>query len=94
MMSQRLELIINQAIKKANQLRHEYLTLEDMLFAMLDDEQVQEVIRQLGSEPESIRVDLEDFLKDEQNFSVLSDSEIEELSQKWVQNSLQRFRKF
>jgi len=82
MMSQRLELIINQAIKKANQLRHEYLTLEDMLFAMLDDEQVQEVIRQLGSEPEAIRVDLEEFLKDEQNFSVLSDGEIEELSQK------------
>ncbi|GAB4011132.1 MAG: ATP-dependent Clp protease ATP-binding subunit ClpA [Bdellovibrio sp.] len=82
MMSQRLEYIINQAIKKANELKHEYLTLEDMLFAMLDDEQVKEVLVQLGVNTEELRVELESFMKNHENFSVLTDEEIEELSKK------------
>lgn len=81
-MSQRLEFIINQAIKKANELKHEYLTLEDMLFAMLDDEQVKEVLKQLGVNTEELRVELEEFMKNKENFSILSDNEIEELSKK------------
>ena len=40
MMSKKLETIINNAIKTANTLRHEYLSLETVLLSMLDDEQV------------------------------------------------------
>ncbi len=82
MISRRLEVIINQAIKKANELCHEYLTLEGVLLAILDDEQVSEVIKKCGSSPQNIRKDLEDFLSQEENFSVLSRQEIEELSKK------------
>ncbi|TNF02663.1 MAG: ATP-dependent Clp protease ATP-binding subunit ClpA, partial [Deltaproteobacteria bacterium] len=81
MMSQKLEIIINQAIKKANELHHEYLTLENILWAMLDDEQVRVVLESQGIVPDEVKKDLEEFFKDEGNFSVLSNDQIEMLSQ-------------
>jgi ATP-dependent Clp protease ATP-binding subunit ClpA len=81
MMSQKLEIIINQAIKKANELHHEYLTLENILWAMLDDEQVRDVLESQGIVPDEVKKDLEEFFKDEGNFSVLSNDQIEMLSQ-------------
>ncbi len=82
MMSKKLEVIINGAIRRANALRHEYLTLEAMLLSMLDDEQVLEVIKGCDVNPEDIRKDLEDFLDDKENFSILTEGEVEELSKK------------
>ncbi len=81
MMSQKLEIIINQAIKKANELHHEYLTLENILWAMLDDEQVRDVLESQGIDATEVKTDLEDFFKDEGNFSVLTNEQIEMLSQ-------------
>ena len=81
MMSQKLEIIINQAINKANELHHEYLTLENILWAMLDDEQVRDVLESQGIVPDEVKKDLEEFFKDEGNFSVLSNDQIEMLSQ-------------
>lgn len=94
MMSKKLEIIINSAIKKANELKHEYLTLEAMLLSMLDDEQVVEVIRSCDAEPEDIRKDLEEFLLASENFSILSEDEVEELSQKqFVDEDLRKLAK-
>ena len=81
MMSQKLEIIINQAIKKANELNHEYLTLENILWAMLDDEQVRDILKNQGIEPDEVKGDLEEFFKDEGNFSVLTQEQIDMLSQ-------------
>jgi len=81
MMSQKLEIIINQAIKKANELNHEYLTLENILWAMLDDEQVRDILESQGIIPGEVKTDLEEFFKDEGNFSVLTQEQIDMLSQ-------------
>ena len=78
-MSQKLEILINAAIKKANVLGHEYLTLEGMLWAMMDDLQVQDVIKDCGGSPDKLKTDLENFLKEEENFSILDKDQIEEL---------------
>ena len=83
MMSKKLEIIINLAIRKANKLRHEYLTLENVFYAMLrQDDQVKEALSGCGAHLEVMKVDLETFFKEEKNFSILSDAQIKELSKK------------
>jgi len=94
MMSKKLEVIINTAIKKANQLKHEYLTLEAMLLAMMEDSQVQEVIKACDADPVQIEDELRDFLSQEENFSILSQEEVEELSRKqFVDEDLRKMAK-
>jgi len=86
MMSKKLEVIINDAIRRANGLKHEYLTLESVLLAMLGDEQVVEVLEMCGAEIGLIRDDLEGFIDDATNFSILTDEQIKELSKKQFVN--------
>jgi hypothetical protein len=37
MLSQKLEMIFNKAVRKANERKHEFLTLENILLALLED---------------------------------------------------------
>ncbi len=91
MMSQKLEMIINSAIKKANELKHEYLTLEGVFYAMLEDAQVREILQESGADVEEIREELDQFINDEENFSILTQDRIEELSKKqFVDEDLRR----
>lgn len=82
MMSKKLELIINSAIKLANERRHEYLTLESILYAMMEDEQVLEIITGCGADPQVIKEELEDFLDNTNNFSILTPEQVQDLSEK------------
>ena len=94
MMSKKLEVIINTAIRKANELKHEYLTLEAMLLAMLEDEQVLEVITNCDADPKEVRAELEEFLNNPDNFSILSEQEVEELSKRqFVDDDLRQLAK-
>ncbi|RLA61133.1 MAG: ATP-dependent Clp protease ATP-binding subunit ClpA [Epsilonproteobacteria bacterium] len=81
MISQRLNIIFNNAIKKANELQHEFLTLEGILWALLEDEQVVNVMNECGGDIEGIKKELNDFLLNKNNFSVISSEDIENLSQ-------------
>lgn len=81
-MSKKLETIINTAIRKANRLKHEYLTLENVLLAMLEDGQVRDVLSHCGANLEEVKKELSDFVEDDSNFSILSQDEIEELSKR------------
>ncbi len=81
-MSQKLEIVINAAVKKANILRHEYLTLEGLLYVLLDDDVVNDVLIECGADVHGMKDELEIFLADESNFSILTDEDIEELSEK------------
>lgn len=91
MMSQKLEILINNAIKKANDLSHEYLTLEGMLWAMMEDEQVCDVLKECGGDPKQIRQDLENFFKEEENFSILNEDQIETLGKsQFIDEDLRR----
>ena len=82
MMSQKLEEIFNRAIKKANDLKHEYLNLEMLLLSLLDDTYVRETIENCGGKVEVIKKDLEEFLSNNENFSILTDPQIRDLFEK------------
>ncbi len=82
MIGQKLEILINNAIKRANSLSHEYLTVEGMLLAMMDDDQVKDVIVECGGSPELIKEDLESFFLEENNFSILNEDQIEEMGKR------------
>jgi ATP-dependent Clp protease ATP-binding subunit ClpA len=78
----RLEIIINSAVIKANILRHEYLTLEIMFKAILEDQEVRNILESCQADLSALEKELDTFIMDETNFSILSDETIEELSRK------------
>ena len=80
MMSEQLDKILNSAIKKANELRHEYLTLEGILWALLSDKKVVETLENCEADVAGIKKELKEFFEEKKNFSILSKEEIEELS--------------
>lgn len=83
MMSKKLEIILNSSIKKANKLKHEYLTLETILLELVtNDDQVQEIIKSCGVETTQVQKELEDFINDSSNFSILDQTQITLLSEK------------
>lgn len=86
MISQKLEQILNRAIKRANEKRHEFLTLENVLLSMLDDETVTEVLNDCGANLLDLRKDLQTFLSEDSNFSLLSEDEIQDLNRKQFGN--------
>jgi len=79
MISTQLELLLNRAIKRANELKHEFLTIENVLFAILSDETVKQVFSDCGAEIPALAKDLEEFVNDPSNFSILDEEEIKEL---------------
>lgn len=95
MMSKKLELVLNSAIKRANQLRHEYLTLETILLELVStDAQVQEILRGCHVEPDTVQKELEEFINDESNFSILDQGQITLLSEKqFVDEELRQLAK-
>src|SRR4051812_24675911 len=86
MISQKLEQILNKAIKRANEKRHEFLTLENVLLSMLDDENVIEILVDCGANLGELKKDLSGFLNEDSNFSLLSEDEIQDLNRKQFGN--------
>ena len=86
MISQKLEQILNKAIKRANEKKHEFLTLENVLLSMLEDETVVDVLVDCGANLGDLKKDLSGFLAEDSNFSILSEDEIHDLNQKQFGN--------
>jgi ATP-dependent Clp protease ATP-binding subunit ClpA len=86
MISQKLEQILNKAIKRANEKRHEFLTLENVLLSMIDDETVTEVLNDCGANLPDLKAELTKFLNEDTNFSLLSEDEIQDLNRKQFGN--------
>jgi ATP-dependent Clp protease ATP-binding subunit ClpA len=86
MISQKLEQILNKAIKRANEKKHEFLTLENVLLAMLEDETVNEVLVDCGANLSELKKDLSSFINENSNFSLLSEEEITDLNRKQFGN--------
>jgi ATP-dependent Clp protease ATP-binding subunit ClpA len=82
MISQQLEVHLNKAIRKANEKKHEFLTLENVLLQILDDDLVHQVVEECGADVDDLKDELEDFVDNDANFSILSDEEVQELNQK------------
>ena len=86
MISQKLEQILNRAIKRANEKRHEFLTLENVLLSMMEDETVVEVLTDCGANLSDLKKELTTFLSEDSNFSLLSEDEIHDLNRKQFGN--------
>lgn len=82
MIGQRLEFTINKAIKRANDLKHEFLTLENVLLSLIEDKEVSGVLENCGADTVEIKNELNDYLNDKDNFSILDDQQIDVLSKK------------
>lgn len=62
MLSKELEVTLNLAFREARGKRHEYMTVEHLLLALLDNESATKVLKACGAHLESIRADLRSFV--------------------------------
>ena len=63
--SEELQAVFDKAINDAKKLRHEYVTLEHILFAMLCSENFVKIVEGAGSNPDNIKKQIENYLKTE-----------------------------
>ncbi|HEV2110377.1 MAG TPA: ATP-dependent Clp protease ATP-binding subunit ClpA [Gammaproteobacteria bacterium] len=64
MLSKELEYCLNAAFKEARGQRHEFITVEHLLLALLDIPQVNEVLRACGTAVENLRHELADYVQE------------------------------
>ena len=62
MLSKELEFSLNLAFKEAREKRHEFMTVEHMLLALLDNPTAAEALRACGANVDTLRVELVDFI--------------------------------
>ena len=63
--SDELQAVFDKSINDAKKLRHEYVTLEHLLFAMLCVDNFVKVVEGAGADPEFIKKNIEHYLKTE-----------------------------
>jgi len=61
--SKDLQLVFDKAVKDAQKLQHEYVTLEHLLFAMLCSETFYNLVKEFGADPDYMKSNLEHHLK-------------------------------
>ena len=64
MLSAELEFTLNQAYAQAHEKRHEYLTVEHLLLALLDNPSANEVLRGCGVDTVALGREIDEFLND------------------------------
>ncbi|MFK7886436.1 MAG: ATP-dependent Clp protease ATP-binding subunit ClpA [Gammaproteobacteria bacterium] len=89
MLSNELELCLNDAFSAAREKRHEFMTVEHLLLALIDVPQVVEVLRACGCDIEKLRRDLSEFV-DETTPRIDEDTEQEVQPTLGFQRVLQR----
>ena len=62
MLSRELEVTLNLAFKNARDKRHEFMTVEHLLLALLDDASAANVLRACGADIDILRQDLTEFI--------------------------------
>ena len=63
MLSQDLEVTLNEAFKDARAKRHEFMTVEHLLFALLDNAKAIEVLTNVGADLDALKSDLQEFIE-------------------------------
>ncbi|MGH8472978.1 MAG: Clp protease N-terminal domain-containing protein, partial [Gammaproteobacteria bacterium] len=58
MLSKELEVTLNRAFKEARAQRHEFITIEHLLLALLDNGEASKVLRACGADLQQLRKDL------------------------------------
>ena len=67
MISDRFEKTLQRAQDKASTLNHQYMTLEHLLFAMTEDQDVIEIFDECNVNISALKNELENFLKNNLN---------------------------
>ena len=62
MFSDQLKTAMNEAFKQANKKRHEFVTPEHLLLALLDDAEAQDVLKNVGADMDGLRDKLKEFI--------------------------------
>ena len=94
MQSNRIEIVINSAVIRANGLHHEYLTLECIFLSLLEDAVVRNVLENCGANLLSLENEISTFLNNSSHFSILTDEVIEEMSkQQFVNEEIRKAAK-
>jgi ATP-dependent Clp protease ATP-binding subunit ClpA len=61
-LSSELEICLNEAFQAAREARHEFMTVEHLLLAIVDTPRVREILRACGADVARLRKDLKDFI--------------------------------
>ena len=77
MLSKELEFCLNAAFKEARQKRHEFMTVEHLLLALLDSPQVTEILQACGADVDGLRRELGQFI--DETTPLLEESEGEDV---------------
>ncbi len=64
MLSSELEYCLNEAFQRAREQRHEFITVEHLLLALLDTPQVIEILKACGGDLGRLRRELKEFIDD------------------------------
>lgn len=62
MLNKDLELTLNAAFRKARELRHEFMTVEHLLLALMDNPAAKEALLACGANIETLRSELDEFI--------------------------------
>ncbi|MEQ8860153.1 MAG: ATP-dependent Clp protease ATP-binding subunit ClpA [Pseudomonadales bacterium] len=62
MLSKDLEVTLNEAFREAKSKRHEFMTVEHLLLALLDNSVAVDVLRKVGADIDKLRTDLKEFI--------------------------------
>ncbi|HMY40574.1 MAG TPA: Clp protease N-terminal domain-containing protein, partial [Marinagarivorans sp.] len=90
MLSKELEVTLNTAFKGARSKRHEFMTVEHLLLALVDNESAANVLRACGANLSALRQDLIEFVDSTTPLIPESDSERETQPTLGFQRVLQR----
>ena len=90
MLNRELEVTLNQAFKEARAKRHEYMTVEHLLLALLDNEAASSVLRACGVSLDRLREELKEFIDSTTPLIPQSDDERETQPTLGFQRVLQR----
>ena len=63
MLSSELEICLNEAFQAAREARHEFMTVEHLLLAIIDTPKVQEILRGCGADATRLRKELQEFIE-------------------------------
>ncbi|MDQ3773723.1 MAG: ATP-dependent Clp protease ATP-binding subunit ClpA [Pseudomonadota bacterium] len=64
MLSKELEVTLNRAFKETRAQRHEFITIEHLLLALLDNGEASKVLRACGADLQQLRKDLASFIRE------------------------------
>jgi ATP-dependent Clp protease ATP-binding subunit ClpA len=92
-LSSELEICLNEAFQSAREARHEFMTVEHLLLAIVDTPKVREILRACGADVVRLRKDLKDFI-DQTTPRLKDDDDREVQPTLGFQRVLQRYSTF